>query len=373
MKFSRFLLTLSLTGAVAMGCIVVNTLYVNQLFPTVEINSITTVSTDTSHASSAPVLSQTVPSLYFVGDVMLGRHVEYLLRLNGAEYPYKNLAFLRDEPSFVVANFEASVPDIHVKTPNFGFSFSVDKELVAELKNAGFTHLSLANNHALDFGHQGLLETQRNLTEANFTVFGDPQLFSTTSSITTIELGSTTIALIGLHTLFTQPTTEEIETVVTSASEVSDHQVVFVHWGIEYETKPSVAQRNLARELIFYGADLIVGHHPHVVQSIELIDGVVVYFSLGNFIFDQYFSREVQEGLVLQLSHMNTEPEINLIPVSSKESYGQPKPLKAADRAVFLQQLASHSSSELRPWIASGTIPFVPNLASSSETAIMGR
>ena len=86
----------------------------------------------------------------FVGDVMLGRHVEYLMSQHGSDYPYRFIDFLDPENSYTVGNFEASIPINHVKTPNFNFNFSVNPWYLGELNKAGFTHLSLANNHVND-------------------------------------------------------------------------------------------------------------------------------------------------------------------------------------------------------------------------------
>lgn len=307
-----------------------------------------------------------IKNIYFVGDVMLGRDVEQKLKMNGFDYPYENFSF-KDKSSYVVANFESSVPKIHTRTPNNTFRFSVDSSALPALKEAGFTHLSLANNHTFDHGLPGYNETVTTLWDTGFVPFGHPTLFST-SSVSFLGLGDKKIALIGLHVLFTMPTDKVIEGVTTYARDNSDVQVVFVHWGEEYSLLHNSAQRELAQRLAGNGVDIVVGHHPHVVQDVELIDNTLVFYSLGNFIFDQYFSTSVQQGLVLALDE---SLQIKLLPVSSEKVHAQPSLMDSESAALFLNNLAKRSDEQLSTVIKNGVIDYSFILASSPEVAIM--
>jgi poly-gamma-glutamate synthesis protein (capsule biosynthesis protein) len=83
------------------------------------------------------------------------------------------------------------------------------------------------------------------------------------------------------------------------ADQNSDQVIIFSHWGNEYEQKPTDQDISLAHSFIDHGADLVIGAHPHVIQSKEIYQGKYIYYSLGNFVFDQYFDDEVRCGLVL--------------------------------------------------------------------------
>ncbi len=296
--------------------------------------------------------------LAFVGDIMLARNVENLMRSHDPSYPYSGLEFKAYEYDFLVGNFEASVPTVHEKTPSGSFRFSVDPIFLPSLSTAGFTHVSLANNHALDFGQAGYEETVKQLTKVGIKSFGHPNRVSTTS-VTYLQRGTVTVALIGLHTLFTTPDDQSLSSLMADAITNSDLQIIYVHWGEEYVSKPDKYQIGLATKLVQLGADLIIGHHPHVMQSVGMIDDVPVFYSLGNYIFDQYFSAPVQEGLMLVVHTKSGKLErVELVPVTSREKRSVPTPVLAEEKLKFLTSLASISDETLVEEITAANISF---------------
>lgn len=327
---------------------------------------------DIEDQTSLPIKVEAATStVFFTGDVMLARHVESLLRREGSDYPYHALEWLTDAPAYVVGNFESALPRVHVKTPNFGFRFSTDPRHLEALRAAGFTHLSLANNHALDYGPDEFLYARTTLASSSFTTFGHPTSLDH-NSLTYLDVGGERVAIIGLHTLFAAPGESALGELLDTASGSSTFQVVYVHWGVEYEDRPTDTERRLAMFLVEHGADLIVGHHPHVTQSVELVEGVPVFYSLGNFIFDQYFSSAVQEGLVLKLVIKPGGHELTLLPVTSIGSQAQPRLMADREREVFLSRLASISDSTLREGLLAGQLVLPHPLATLSKTAIIG-
>jgi len=320
--------------------------------------------------SSLLATTEAPNTIIFVGDVLLGRHVESLMDVHGKNYPFAGLQFSQfSQNPFVVGNFEAAIPVVHTQTENFNMSFSVAAANIPAMTTAGFTHLSLANNHSLDFGAAAFVNTGEVLGINKLSSFGHPTML-TSDSVEILSLAGIDVALIGLHTLFNSPTAQEIEQVLQYAQESSDYQVVYVHWGEEYKTSSNASEQFLAQQLVEAGADLIIGHHPHVVQEVGYIQGVPVFYSLGNYIFDQYFSSGVQTGLLLQLDFA-TYPKIQLIPVQSHSTLSQPAMLTADAHAAFLDTLSSNSHLDLREYIKQGIIPLRKQVATSSEIAIM--
>jgi len=308
--------------------------------------------------------------IVFTGDLLLARNVEQVMQRHGAAHPFIGVNFLAaSERPAVVTNLEGSIPSVHQPTPPGSLVFSVHQKLLPTLKQVGFTHFSLANNHSFDFGEKGYKETQVALHEEDLNFFGHPQTF-TTSAIEIIKTSNGNIAVIGLHTLVNQPNQKQIDHVLRVAEKQSDYQVVYVHWGQEYQPTSSLRQREIAKKLVTAGADLIVGHHPHVVQEVGLIAGVPVFYSLGNFVFDQYFSSAVQEGLLINWSFTN-EKILSLVPVSSEFSPSQPQMMSEAQRNVFLLDLAARSDPALRTSIEAGFVPLDNFVASSTKIAIM--
>jgi poly-gamma-glutamate synthesis protein (capsule biosynthesis protein) len=130
--------------------------------------------------------------------------------------------------------------------------------------------------------------------------------------------------------------------------------VVLVHWGTEYKTVNSEAQSGLAHDMIDAGADLIIGGHPHVVQNIEKYNGKLIFYSLGNFIFDQYFSKETQEGLAVGMEIYPDKKIYNLYGIQNKSAQAQL--MEEEKKKLFLESLAENSSEDLKESIKNGII-----------------
>ncbi len=315
---------------------------------------------------------KTYDSLVLVGDVMLGRNVEVLMRRETTSYPFEGLtlATLAPNPA-IVGNFESAMATPHIMTEALQMRFSVDEIFLPSLEAAGFTHMSQANNHSFDYDIKGFTYTSRALERQSIVAFGNSSEI-VKSSITYIESESGTVALVGINSSAHIPRTQEFSKVLDEASKHSSLQIVYIHWGTEYEIIHSRAQELLAKELVAAGADLIVGHHPHVVQDVDIIDGVVVFYSLGNYIFDQYFSQEVQEGLVLTLS-LDETPVVMLVPVSSVAELSKPTLMEPRLHSQFLDSLAQRSDPQLQENIKKGVIPLGLGVATSSKMAMMVR
>lgn len=336
-------------------------------FPVFERGSLDVTTVPDQETEEVRVVSTT--TIAFVGDIMLARFVDTLARREGHQYPFSGVAPLLNE-TYVVGNFEGCVSEIRDATPGT-MRFPVHPVFVPVLVENGFTHLSLANNHAFDCGAAALEETRALFEGQGIAAFGHPTAIATSSVTEITTKNGTTISLIGLHTLYRPVTTSDLEQSFALAS-TSDVQIVFVHWGNEYELTHSEAQEQLAQRLVAFGADLIIGHHPHVVQDVDIIDGVPVFYSLGNFIFDQYFSLPVQQGL---LAVVTVEPtrSIRLVPVTSVGRRSSPRPMDDQERNDFLVALAARSHPALQAMIVEGSLVDWGTLASSSEIAIMSR
>jgi poly-gamma-glutamate synthesis protein (capsule biosynthesis protein) len=295
------------------------------------------------------------------------------MNAKGADYPYKGLSFntVAQRPA-VVGNFESSIPQAYQPTSAKKIRFSVSASYIPQLALAGFTHLSLANNHTFDFARAGYDNAKNILEQNQLSSFGHPNQLDG-DAVEFIEIQDTVIAVIAAHTLQQLPTYSELKAVFEYASARSDFQLVYVHWGTEYVSVHNSRQREAAERFVEAGADVVIGHHPHVVQDIELIDGVPVFYSLGNYIFDQYDAVDTQEGLVLHLELSKAQPRISLLPVTSVGTLSQPRFMEAARHATFLESLADRSDPELREFIRSGQMLLDVQVASSSKVAMISQ
>ncbi len=155
--------------------------------------------------------------------------------------------------------------------------------------------VSLANNHSRDGGKEGFQETISTLKELNIDFIGSDQSVAE-SSIKIKHIGDVSVAFISVYTH------EPFSNLTEKIRELSDsgyYVVVYAHWGEEYVTVANNSQVDMAHDWIDAGADLVVGSHPHVVQNFEVHNGRPIAYSLGNFVFDQSLSSEVQTGAVL--------------------------------------------------------------------------
>jgi poly-gamma-glutamate synthesis protein (capsule biosynthesis protein) len=189
---------------------------------------------------------------------------------------------------------------------------------VRYLADAGFDLLAIANNHNLDCGPDGLLETQNTLTEAGLGVIG-PGPEPVHRSINGIPLAFLAFDAISGFDLDTA--IQEVK----SAREAGALVVVAMHWGLEYQSGPTASQKEVAEALSEAGATLIWGHHPHVLQPAECLNGgkSLVLYSLGNALFDQYgLEATRQSALVLVTLDANGVKEFRAIPflIDARES-----------------------------------------------------
>lgn len=274
-------------------------------------------------------------SMFFVGDVMLGRNVEILMEENGPTYPFRGSALALGDADVTVANLEGPVPEVHVPTRIFRFVFSMSESVLPVLRSSGIDVLSLANNHAFDHGIEGFAYTKEACAKAQIICVGNPSGIDETST-TVVTVGTTKVGILFLHTLVGYPTKEEIDAVMQKLSAESEMQIVYVHWGDEYVLTHAPQQETFAHLLIDSGVDAVIGHHPHVVADVALYNNKPIFYSLGNFIFDQYFSEDVMTHLGVKISLGEDTVTYTLVPFSSSSTRSSPEILEgdAADTLI---------------------------------------
>ncbi|NQU77381.1 CapA family protein [Candidatus Falkowbacteria bacterium] len=236
--------------------------------------------------------------MVFVGDMMLDRDVYRQTKKDGKyDYPFIKIDAFLSYFDLRVGNLEGPITryDSSAVYTN-GTRFTFSPEYIEELGKR-FNVLSLANNHTRDFGTSGLEQTKEYLTEEGINYFGDRE--NDADKLTTIiEYDEIKIGFVGYNGM-SRRETEKIENEIKNVRHEVDFLIVYPHWGIEYQGQASRTQKEEAHVFIDAGADLVVGSHPHVVQTVEIYNEGVIVYSLGNFIFDQYFSQATMQGLAL--------------------------------------------------------------------------
>ena len=257
------------------------------------------------------------------GDVMLGRSVNYsTLSSQDFDWAFRNIKTLLGTSDVTLINLEGTLLSTCQPT-NQGMKFCGDSSHSLGLSKAGIDIANLANNHSADFGESGLNETLKALGDSNIKATG-------LGSPTYIKVKNTTISFVGFNSIYPYSSNiswaspETVALQIQDAKSSSNITIASFHWGTEYAINPNENQKSLAHLAIDSGADAVIGHHPHWIQPIELYKGKPIFYSLGNFIFDQMWSQKTTEGLVSALTFFDGQlVDINLTPVVI-EDYGQP-------------------------------------------------
>ncbi|MCS7092635.1 MAG: CapA family protein, partial [Patescibacteria group bacterium] len=156
--------------------------------------------------------------------------------------------------------------------------------------------------HTMNYGAKGLVETRKILAETGIRYTG-------VGEIEIIVSNGVTFGFLGFDkSQIPKPVLTQAEKELISEANIKvDVLIVSMHWGVEYQDYANSGQRDLAKEIVDLGADVIIGHHPHVVQDYEEIAGVPVFYSLGNFVFDQMWSEKTKKGKLVKIVFENTQ------------------------------------------------------------------
>ncbi|MFZ3100573.1 MAG: CapA family protein [Minisyncoccales bacterium] len=290
------------------------------------------------------------------GDLLLDRYIKLYIDRQGEDYPFENIKEIFAGNDIVMANLEGSFTDFApwpLDPDNTSFTFN--PELAAMLKQTGFNLVNLANNHVQDFGRDGFAQSRACLEQNSIDHFGD---YYNESPALVKEINGQKIAFVGYHSLADPATAGTIEK-IKQAHEIADYIIVYTHWGAEYQNDFSKSQQAAGREFIDVGADAVLGSHPHVIQPVEIYKNKAIFYSLGNFLFDQIFSFEVRHGLGVKITFASNKIEYEMIPTQMKNF--QVVPPDEAAKTLILQNLSAKSvaSDGIKAQISSGkfTLP----------------
>lgn len=293
-------------------------------------------SDETKQTSSAPKKL----TLGFVGDIMLDRGIKSsVAKYGNGDYifPFEKIKDYLNSFDILFGNLEGPISDKGTLSGSI-YSFRMNPRSAKSLKEAGFDILSVANNHIGDWGKAAMKDTFQNLKDADVAYSGGGNNKEEAYEIKMIVSGDTKIAYLSFSEFgrgyleagadtagIAIISDEKLKLGIEKARAENDIVIVSFHFGDEYKKEPNAYQKSIAHKTIDYGADLVVGHHPHVVEPIEKYKDKYIAYSLGNFVFDQHFSKETMEGLVLKATVENKK----ITDVSSDKikinKYYQPK------------------------------------------------
>lgn len=257
--------------------------------------------------------------LLFVGDIMLDRNIRKAAALNGNDFVLTPVRELLMSHDFVISNLEGPITSnpsrslgSAVGSPN-NFSFTFDPSWGKTLYEHNLRIVNLGNNHILNFGTDGLEETLKVLAENKIAAFGytgvETERPLEVSYV--LEHHNQKFGFVN-YNLFAKGSEAAALAEIKKIRPQVDWLIIYTHWDNEYQPLAHSSSVALAHQFIDLGADLVIGSHPHVIQNHEVYKDKHIYYSLGNFVFDQYFEPAVRKGLAVSVEFQSDTRELTI-------------------------------------------------------------
>lgn len=255
--------------------------------------------------SPTPALSPDTVTFGLVGDLGLGRYITSIARLkNDFSWSFQEVRHLLQQNDYNLANLESPIIEDCPRGETGTFTFCGDTNFLPYLSENKFI-FNLANNHIFNYGVNGFSQTKHFLQDNQIGYFYSHQ---PESEFFLKNINGISFGFLGFDYI-TNPklSSQEIINLIKKYDSQVDWLIVSLHWGNEYLPKPENWRTIAAHQFIDAGADVIHGHHPHVLQSKEIYQDKPIYYSLGNFIFDQNWSLETSKSEIVTLTVTKTK------------------------------------------------------------------
>lgn len=313
----------------------------------------------------APLSGKEVPdvpprlTISLLGDILLGERIAQQAARYGPDYPWQAVRPYLTGDHFTVGNLECPISTRGLRQKK-QFTFRAPPALLDGMKRAGVEAVTLANNHILDYWHPALLDTLQHLEKAGIDHAGAGQNATAAGALLSKEIQGSKIGVLafsgvvpaaawvagaktpGVAALW--PWERAVQRVARAAGQV-DILIVSLHWGQEAKTLPEKWQVQLAHRLVDAGADVVWGHHSHVLQGVEVYKGRPIIYSAGNFLFTRSRLPLAWRGAIFQVDFQGAQPvELRVIPTVLGDGRVQPADSKTA------RQIYQHLEQVSRPW-----------------------
>ncbi|CAH0289663.1 Capsule biosynthesis protein CapA [Peribacillus sp. Bi96] len=305
-------------------------------------------------------------TMTMVGDVMMGRNVEEVTEKHGYDYLFRYMKPYFAASDYVSGNYEhPALKDgvSNYKEADTAIRLNSNKSGVKAVKDAGFSVMTLANNHMMDFEERGLLDTIDEFKNADMDYVGvGSNTADAKASIDYADVNGLRVATLGFTDVYKKDAVpkndqagllnanpdllfEMIGKARDAEQGNADLVVVNMHWGQEYSSSATSRQTDLAKAVIDAGADIIIGHHPHVLQSFDVYKDGIIFYSLGNFIFDQGWTRTKDSAMVQYHLAEDGKAAIDVVPLQIEEATPRPA-TSTIDQSRVYRQLTKETSEK---------------------------
>jgi poly-gamma-glutamate capsule biosynthesis protein CapA/YwtB (metallophosphatase superfamily) len=339
---------------------------ITTLAPTTTAAPSTTEGSTTTTTEEPTTTTTTVPPQLTVaagGDVQGDRRVGTFIDKNGGAPAFANVKSYLEAADVAFVNLEGPISDTGTRNQFKEYTFRSRPALIDGLTSAGIDVVSLANNHAMDYRWKASADCMSRLDAAGIKYAGAGGDYDAATAPAILETPAGKVAVIaastiatgfgakanmaGINAISSDVTNDKAFLAkVTKTAKEADFVIVSLHWGVEYRTGANEKQIDMAHALIDAGADLILGHHPHVVQGLEMYKDRLIVYSMGDFVFDHY-SRITGQAFVLQVSlpRDGTAPWGTIVPVYLSDRYGIPSVVTGTAAKSILDRLTNLSAS----------------------------
>ena len=317
------------------------------------------------------------------GDVLGDRGVGLFIDKKGAAPLFANVRPIFEQCSIAFLNLEGPISDKGSRASWKEYTFEARTELAEGLAAGGIDVVSLANNHAMDYGSKALLDTFVRLRAAGVHYAGAGADAAAASAPSMLITPAGMVAVLAFTDIIpggfaagsdspgvntTTPDRKAMIAAVQKAAKKAKYVICSFHWGEEYKGRPNATQRELAHAVIDAGADLVLGHHPHVLQGFEIYKDRLIAYSLGDFVWDHY-SQETGETVIVQVSIPGKgAPSFQLTPIYLDEVTGVPSPVTGDHATSILERVAGYSADlGVKLTIKDDHAYYEPQAASASE------
>lgn len=271
-----------------------------------------------------------------VGDMMLGRSITNKGSKNNYKNMFSGVSDLWKDSDYVSGNLECVLLDnpSDFEKNDKEIHINAETKTANVLKENGFTLINLANNHLADFKAKGVLNTIDTLDKVGLKHIGAGKNITEAAEYDIQEINGVKIATIGVSDIIPKDfaakdskpgilTTKTLKyyQAVKEASEKADLVIANIHWGVEYGITQTETQQQLARNLINWGVDVVIGSHPHVLQPVEKYGDGIIFYSMGNFVFDQGWSRTKDSMVLNYYVDEDGNCSFEIVPVRIKDGY----------------------------------------------------
>ena len=308
-----------------------------------------------------PLCAHSKPiSVVAVGDLLLGGSATEKVNREGFTYPFLKTKDLIQQADIAMANLEAPLTDRGEQHPDKKYTFRVPPSAATDLKQAGFDLMTLANNHIGDYGEQGVLDTLVALEDIGLGISGAGRNLKEARTPFVAEIDGQKLAFLSFSNTFPKsfyakkdkPGTapgyyQYVARDIGKARRQHDYVIVSFHWGGERMNDPKDYQMELGRLAIDSGADVVIGHHPHVLQGAERYKEGVIYYSLGNYAFGSYSEAAITAGMARVWFEGGKLSKAEILPLNvfNLDVHFQPHPLADEAADAFAQDFNGYSQA----------------------------